>query len=486
MLRYRYGHVACTLAVWAFLMPGCGRDTSKRESVSSSEATATVQRGTFVVSVVEDGELAALHQTTITTRQAGTIEWMTEEGTHVKEGDLLAELEKKELLEKQEKNTTELKEAETSLAELMRDCDTQKKDLKQDLAAAEVQLKLAEVKLKRLTDGPTEHQQAQTKADLESALISAKRAEVDLNRVLALKLGGIVSRNEVEKARLEARIAAVVARQAQCNYDKLIEGPTDLEISRAKLAVRTARVSLAMAKEKLDSQVEQLEGEVEEAQANVARLESVEARIERRIALRTIRAPHVGTVVYYQPKSRSSRQVKVGSKLWPGAGVMELPDLRRMKVLTQIAEFHVRHVQVGDPVAVRIPLLADEAFTGKITWIDSWGRDRNENLDYSQQHQQGLSGINVFDCEVALDREDDRLKLGFETKVTIPIKTIEDAVFVPKDAVRVSGRRQYVRVATHGRVEERQVVTGDQSDELIVITSGLTEGETVVLQDRDG
>jgi len=475
LIRYRYGRVACALAVWTFLMPGCGRDTSKLDSSAPSKATATVQRGEFVVSVVEDGELAALNQTTITTKQAGTIEWMADEGTHVKEGDLL---------EEQETNTTELKEAETSLAELMRDCDTQKKDLKQDLAAAEVQLKLAEVRLKRLTDGPTEHQQAQTKADLESALLSAKQAEADLNRVLSLEPGGIVSRNEVEEARLAARIEAALARQAQVNYDKLIEGPTELEISKAKLAVRTARVSLDMAQEQLGSQVERLEGEVEEAEAKVARLKSVEGRIARRIALRTIRAPHVGTVIHYAQR-RNARQVKVGSKLWPGAGVMELPDLRRMKVLTQIAEFHVRHVQVGDPVTVRIPLLADEAFTGKITSIDSWGRDRNENLDYSQQRQQGLSGINVFDCEVALDREDDRLKLGFEAKVTIPIKTIEDAVFAPKAAVHVSGRRQYVRVATHGQVEERQVVTGDQSDEMIVITSGLTVGETVVLEDTD-
>ena len=486
MARYRYGFVACLLAVWTLLMPGCGRDTADQESSAPSETTATAQQGEFVVSVVEDGELAALHQTTITTKQAGTIEWMADEGTHVKEGDLLAELEKKELLEQQETNTTDVKEAETYLAELMRECDTQKKDLKQDLAAAEVQFKLAEVKLKRLTDGPTEHQQAQTKADLEAALLSAKQATADLDRVLSLAPGGIVSRNEVEEARLAARIEAALTRQAQINYDKLLEGPTELEVSRAKLAVRTAQVALAMAKEKLASEVERLEGQVEEAKANLARLEAVAARIKRRIALRTIRAPHVGTVVYYQARSWSSRRVRVGSKLWPGAGIMELPDLRRMKVLTQIAEFHVRHVKVGDLVTVRIPLLASEAFAGRIASIDSWGRDRNENLDHRQQNQLGLSGINVFDCEVELDREDDRLKLGFEAKVTIPIKTIEDAIFAPKAAVHVSGRRHYVRVAVGGRVEERDVVTGDKNDGFIVVTSGLKGSETVVLKGTEG
>ena len=160
---------------------------------------------------------------------------------------------------------------------------------------------------------------------------------------------------------------------------------------------------------------------------------------------------------------------------------MELPDLRRMKVLTQVTEYHVRYVKVDDPVSVTLPLLPDAQYTGKVVWIDGWGRDKNEKLDYSGQRKHGLSGINVFNVEVALDQEDERLKLGFEAKVRVPFKRIENALFVSKEAVTFSSRRPLVQVVKNGQTAPRQIATGDQNDESIVVVSGLEEGEKVVL-----
>jgi len=475
----RYWPLCAAALVVTVYLAGCRQRTPAPETAEPT--TATVERGTFVVSAVEDGALAALRQTTITSKQSGTIEWLAKEGTKVVEGDLLVEIDKKSLVESLEKNSVALKEAQTKLAELERDFEAQKKDLEQNVAAAEVELKLAEVKLKRLKDGPTPHDKAKARADLETAQLAAQQAESDHRRLLELQHSGIASRVETQQGEIEVKVTEASLKQAQYTHDRLLEGPPELELRSAELATRSARVSLSMAKEKLGSQIARLEGEIEEAEANVERLTNTEARLGRRIEQRTIKAPHRGTVIYYVPRWHSKPQIDVGSSAWAGGGIMELPDLRKMKVLTQVTEYHVRYVKVGDPVSVALPLLPDTQYTGKIIWIDGWGRDKNEKLDYSGQRKHGLSGINVFNVEVALDQEDERLKLGFEAKVRIPFKRIENALFVPRQAVTLSSRRPLVQVLTKGQTVERQITTGDQNEESIVVASGLEEGEIVIV-----
>lgn len=480
--NHRRSHYSALCAV-VFLIGGylAGCRPRPPAARTSELTTATVERGTFVVSVAEDGELAALRQTTITSKQSGTIEWLAKEGTKVDEGDLLVEIDKKTLLEGVEKNSVTLKEAQTRLAELERDFEAQKKDLEQNVAAAAVELKLAQVKLKRLREGPTSHDKAKARADLETAQLAAQQAEADYRRVVDLQHGGIASRVEAQQGEIEVKVADASLKQAQYTYDRLLEGPPELELRRAELTGRSARVSLSMAKEKLGSEIARLEGEIEEAEANVERLTNTEARLKRRIVQRTIKAPHRGTVIYYVPRWHSKPQIDVGSSVWAGGGIMELPDLRRMKVLTQVTEYHVRHVKVGDPVSVTLALLPDAHYTGKIIWIDGWGRDKNEKLDGTGQRKHGLSGINVFNVEVALDQEDERLKLGFEAKVRVPIKRIENALFVPREAVALSSRRPLVQVVHDGQTAQRQIATGDQNEDSIVVVSGLEEGEKVIL-----
>jgi hypothetical protein len=65
--------------------------------------------------------------------------------------------------------------------------------------------------------------------------------------------------------------------------------------------------------------------------------------------------------------------------------------------------------------------------------------------------------------------------------LTIITRSDENALLVPKRAIRQVGRYQVVRVLAGGQPREVVVQTGLSNDEEIQILSGLDEGQTILL-----
>ncbi|MEW6359196.1 MAG: efflux RND transporter periplasmic adaptor subunit [Planctomycetota bacterium] len=445
--------------------------------------TARVGRGPFNVVVVEEGELRAVRQTTITANVSEKIEWLVPEGAEVQKGDVLVELEKKEYEEEQEKTEVGLKEAETQLEDLVDTIESQKKELEDQVRVADVALKVAELKLKMLKESPTDREKEEAEADLESAKLQVKEAELDLNRTRKLAAEGIAPDIDLRKALMKARIARAEADAAEFARQTLLKGPSDLDLREAELAVESARLERELASETFVSARAKLEGDVEELTAKVRKLKGKIRRTKAKIEARTVRAPHDGIVMYHKQWHRESKasKIEVGARVWPGMALIELPDLRRMKVLTQVSEFVIRYVRVGLPVTVKVDLIPDRTYAGKLTWIDRWGRDKNVREEDTTGRRQGLAGFNVFAVEVEILEEDPRLKLGFKARSTIPIKQLADAVHVPREAIFLRDHQPYVKLLQNNAVIEREVVLGEENEESFVIVSGLAGGEEIIL-----
>ena len=437
-------------------------------------------RGPIRLTVVEEGELRALNQTTIMAKQPGTIEWMCAEGKRVKPGEVLVEIDKGRFEERLEQNAVELQEATARLQELRRDFADEKKLLEESVDAARVALQIEQLKLKMLMDGPTEREKKQAAADLRSAEIAATEAWAESGRAEHLADAGIISQNDLETVKTEAKIAEARLEETRFKHKTLLAGPVELEMREARLRLETAALNFDVAKERLAAGIARLESDIAEADARVKRAQSVERRNRREIEDRTIRAPHEGVVVYFKPR-HARRRMEVGARAWAGSGIMELPDLRKMKVLTQISEFDVRYIHVGDAVAVTVDMIEGEEYLGHVLRIDKWGHDRNEKLDQTERRQRGLAGINVFDVEVEIEKEDPRLKLGFNAKVEFSIRELTHVLYVPKGAVQFRQHQYWVTVLSDKGRERREVVVGEESHDHVVIHDGLREGENVVV-----
>lgn len=115
----------------------------------------------------------------------------------------------------------------------------------------------------------------------------------------------------------------------------------------------------------------------------------------------TIRTPIPGVfqVMYYW---QSRGLVKVGDQVYSGNRIAVVPDLRWMKVKTQINEIDFLKIHEGQKVAVRLDAMSEVVFDGEISYIgklchQKWGSNLKQM---------------VFDVEVKLLVSDERLRPG--------------------------------------------------------------------------
>ena len=93
----------------------------------------------------------------------------------------------------------------------------------------------------------------------------------------------------------------------------------------------------------------------------------------------------------------------------------------------------------------------------------------------------GESGRQAFAVEVELSGNDADLKIGFRAVVEFLLDSESDALVVPLGAVTRHADGARVTVIDAGRLAEREVKLGPSNGRVVVIKSGIKEGEVVLL-----
>jgi len=86
-----------------------------------------------------------------------------------------------------------------------------------------------------------------------------------------------------------------------------------------------------------------------------------------------------------------------------------------------------------------------------------------------------------YGAQLALTSPPDGLRPGQSASVVITVAEAQNALSVPAAAVTTAGNTNVVTVQENGRNVTRQVQVGIRGESTVQITSGLTEGENVVL-----
>src|SRR5262249_33797879 len=109
---------------------------------------------------------------------------------------------------------------------------------------------------------------------------------------------------------------------------------------------------------------------------------------------------------------------------------------------------------------------------GKVTAIDQTSTTSNNVVQY---------GVTV-----SLTDPPEGLRIGATATVQVTVAQAADALYVPTAAVRTAGGQSTVTVMDHGKQVSRTVQTGVQGDLGTQITSGLNEGDQVVMATTGG
>ncbi|MBL6279090.1 efflux RND transporter periplasmic adaptor subunit [Micromonospora fiedleri] len=247
----------------------------------------------------------------------------------------------------------------------------------------------------------------------------------------------------------------------------------------AERTLKLARANLDAAENALD-RARAAGGDTASAENAVTQAELAVDEAEAGVAGTRLTAPMAGTVVAVNGTvgslsgGGSSGNLSGGSGGQQGAGTsstasgfVDLADLTHLQVSAAVAEADATRLKSGQAATVTWNALSGARATGKVTAIDPQATTRNNVVTY---------GVTI-----GLDELPTGAKPGQTVTVSVVTGTAQDVLLVNSAAVSGSGDRRTVTVVTETGEETRRVQVGLAGNQAYEITSGLAEGERVVL-----
>jgi len=441
--------------------------------------TFTVKRGPLTISVVESGTIKARDQRIIKNEVEGrtSIITLVPEGTRVKKGDLLVELDASTLQDGKIDQEIRVQNNEATYINAKENLAIVTSQAESDVNEAELALEFARHDLRKYEQGqyPKDVNEANkmitlTKEELE-------RSEQTLEWSNKLYQEKYLSETERAADEITVKRRKLEYELAEADLKLLQDFTYPRQIRQLQSDVQQAVSALDRAKRKAEADKRQAQADLTAKEAEYTRQQAKLQKIENQLKKTTILAPSDGLVVYATSTkggfaSMMKEPLAEGQQVFERQELIYLPTDASTMAEVGIHEASLAKVQVGQPAIVTVEILPGKRFLGTVGLVaplpDSTGMFLNPDLK-------------VFNTQVNLDSDDPALRSGMTCKAEIIVEQYEDAVYVPLQAViRVAGDPM-VYIHDGKSIIPRKVEIGLDNNRMIRIISGLEEAEIVLL-----
>ncbi len=266
------------------------------------------------------------------------------------------------------------------------------------------------------------------------ARVAGRIVELGVEEGLAVRKGQVMARIEDEEIRSQLEIARVALKEAELNYE------------RAKSLQRERLLSAET--------FEQAETRFETARAQLEGNQIL-------LSYTVIRAPFDGLVV--------ARYVDFAEQVANGTRLFRVSDFTPLLCPIQVPERELRRLGVGQSAYLTVEGWPDERFDARVLRL-------SPVID-------AASGTVKVTLEVDARG---KLRPGMFARVFVRVDTRSAALVIPKAALSLESIGDTVYVAKDGVAERREVELGFKEGDFVEVTSGLAEGESVVVVGQDG
>lgn len=452
--------------------PGGGRGQSAAQS--ETVRTVTLERGDLSSTVSATGTVYSIKSTEVYSTLNYPVKTINVSvGDRVYEGDVLAELKTSSLeldiSQKQASVYSSQQSAQQSLATAQQDLQVYQKNLdnnynttvtnaESSVNSSKASLKSAELDLQN------------AELDLESAnndLYSATRKLRDAQRGEGDYEYEEATDSQLASLRDAVRSKETAVDKAQTNLEKAKQ-----KIADAERSVEEAGESLDAAKESASDSIASYQSKVKSAQINTNFNDQYIAieKLQTDLADCVIKAPVSGTIT-------AVNAVEGGS----GSGLLfVIQDTDNLKVVTNIKEYDIDAVGIGDNVVIKSDATGSKEFSGTLTKIAP-------TSTLTANGSAAASTDAVFESEVTVSEENKGLRIGMNTRLSIITDEKKNVFSVPYEAVETTPDGScFIYVMTTGgdgkaEYEKIAVTTGLETNLYVEISGeGLQEGIQVV------
>ena len=294
----------------------------------------------------------------------------------------------------------------------------------------------------------------QAEAEIEQARAQGRITD-EQNSTALLK-----AKYDIERAKLDASKGDTVSR---------------LDNEKAKLGVVDAQQKLKELEEKIRSDRTSTEADVAAKQRKREKAQFDLERAERGLQNLEVRAPASG-LINILPNFRaastwgSEQAFREGDRAWPGAAILELPDLSSVHLEARLDESDRGRLKQGQEAIVRIEAIPGRDFKARINSISVLAK-----MDFTS----GWPPPKNFDLNLVLLDADPKIRPGMTAVARIATDRVPDVVLVPAEAIfQRDGAPNVYRLDGSEFVETR-VEIGRRGKEQAVVTSGIEPGDRI-------
>ncbi len=240
---------------------------------------------------------------------------------------------------------------------------------------------------------------------------------------------------------------------AQTNLNYAINGPTSIELAKAKANVEVAQAQLADAKDKLNKLLSG--ADPRDIASAMAKLQAAQSSADSLM----IKAPFDGEIlqVNYQ----------AGDAALSSNTAIVLANRTKIYVEVLVDESEVTRVKLGSRATVTANPLPDVKIDGIVSRINTIGV-------VSQ-------GLTKYGVRVDVTKVDPRLLTGMTATVSIITSVNNNALAVPLDAVQNDSGGEFVNRVVNGAAERVTVKSGQLIEDMVLVAGDLRPGDLVQL-----
>ncbi len=293
-----------------------------------------------------------------------------------------------------------------------------------------------------------------TRYNLQTANANLEVAQATLNALTA-------GPDADELAVAQANLAASVARRdaAQANYDLLALGATDTQLATSRVNLANAQITLDRLEDgPTDEQIALTEAQVEQARISLE-------RAQNQLTNATLTAPFDGVVT----------AIYVNEGELANGIVMEMVNPDTLEVILEVDEVDIGDLAVGQAATLTLESWPDEEIPGEIVAIAPEATADN-------------SALVTYEVSVALGETELPIRVGMTANANLTTAETSDVLLLPNNAINANlnaGTYTVNLITTDDNgnqvVEEVEITIGLRDDIYTQITSGLSEGDQVMV-----
>ena len=318
-----------------------------------------------------------LNEVNIAFKTAGRlVERTVDEGDSVKKGQVIARLDRDQLLAQREREVAGLASSEAQLTQAQTAVEFQRAALAADLEARRADVASSEARLAELQNGARPQEKQDAKAAVDAAASELERAGRDWERAQTLHKNDDISTAQFDQYRNRFENAQAVLKQVREREGLVVAGPRVEQINAQAGQVARARAGVKTA-EANTLELKRREQEIPTRRAEIARSKASLALIDTQLADTIVASPVDGVVLV--------KAADPGEVLAPGTTVVTVGDIDHPWLRGYINETDLAKVKLGSKARVTTDSYPGKVYNGRVTFISSQAEFTPKQIQTQQE-----------------------------------------------------------------------------------------------------